>query len=136
MSERTPCNRAFCHAHPELATLREQVATLQRDNERFRKDDLEWVRMQRRTERAEEDAAVFREQVATLARERDEARAMLREVATCQTCNGTGEMEVMTGYNYSTESEEMGMETCAECEGKKIGAHVPDAIEALLLVKP
>lgn len=73
--------------------------------------------------------------IAALIAEIARLREALRQACTCVTCNGAGEIDVVTGYKDNGPNDPIEvyeLDECPECAGQKIGSHVEEATARVL----
>lgn len=73
--------------------------------------------------------------IAALLAEVKRLREALRQACTCVTCNGAGEIDVVTGYKDNGPNDPIEvyeLDECPECDGSKIGSHVEEATARVL----
>lgn len=59
----------------------------------------------------------------------------LKQACTCVTCNGAGEIDVVTSYKDNGPNDPIEvyeLDECPECDGSKIGAHVEESTARVL----
>lgn len=73
--------------------------------------------------------------IAALIAEVKRLREALRQACTCVTCNGAGEIDVVTGYKDNGPNDPIEvyeLDECPECAGQKIGSHVEESTARVL----
>ena len=73
--------------------------------------------------------------IAALVAEVKGLREALKQACTCVTCNGAGEIDVVTGYKDNGPNDPIEvyeLDECPECAGQKIGAHVEESTARVL----
>lgn len=73
--------------------------------------------------------------IAALVDEVKRLREALKQACMCVTCNGAGEIDVVTGYTDNGPNDPIEvyeLDECPECAGQKIGSHVEEATARVL----
>lgn len=73
--------------------------------------------------------------IAALIAEVKRLREALKQACTCVTCNGAGEIDVVTGYKDNGPNDPIevyALDECPECAGQKIGSHVEESTARVL----
>jgi hypothetical protein len=73
--------------------------------------------------------------IAALIAEVKRLREALKQACTCVTCNGAGEIDVVTGYKDNGPNDPIEvyeLDECPECAGQKIGLHVEESTARVL----